>query len=58
MFVLHPLWQQLMETVLLWTQCHRQMDPLGLCINHIHFKYICCYYASLPISTQAQSVEE
>lgn len=30
MFVLHPLWQQLMETVLLWTQCHRQMDPLGL----------------------------
>jgi len=32
MFVLHRLRQQLMETVLLWTQCHRQMDPLGLSV--------------------------
>ena len=59
-FVLHPLWQQLMETVLLWTLCHWQMDPLGLCLYksypfQTHLFVTKLEYVSFPICTQAHS---
>lgn len=55
-FVLHPLWRQLMETVLFRTLCRRQMGPLGLCINDIHFTstHICRYYINISLAIYTQ----